>query len=191
MRKILNRGAKRRLRRKQQSARRSRTRSMIRGLEPLEDRRLLAVSPDGNWGQLISPAGPATNVTGSVAREFSIPFGADRAIAVVANYTTTSAISLFIDLDKDGTNDFKLTTQNAARAGFAARTRWVEFIPMWKVTTCRRLRHQAGRPRHSIPRSGLFPSARARWRKMRASHSPAARRRISSPRFHPIKASIS
>ncbi len=113
MRKILNRGAKRRLRRKQQSARRSRNRS-IRGMEPLEDRRLLAVSPDGNWGQLF---GPGSSLAGTVTREFTIPFGADAAIAVAANYTQSTSVSLAIDLDKDGSIDFLLDKNNAQLNG--------------------------------------------------------------------------
>ena len=118
MRKILNRGAKRRLRRKQQSARRSRTRSLIRGMEPLEDRRLLAASADGNWGMLLN--GPAAPVTFQVQRDFSIPFGVDGAIAVAANWTQSTSVTLTIDLDiNGGAPDFTLTQLNAVAGGVA------------------------------------------------------------------------
>ena len=120
MRKILNRGAKRRLRRKQQSARRSRTRSLIRGMEPLEDRRLLAATADDNWGMLVN--GPAAPVTFQVQRDFSIPFGVDGAIAVAANWTQSTGIALTVDLDIDGVIDFKLTTQNANVNGFGVNS---------------------------------------------------------------------
>jgi hypothetical protein len=116
MRKILNRGAKRRLRRKQQSARRLRNRS-IRGLEPLEERRLLAVSPDGNFAQMFNPVPVPSPVTSTVERIFSVPFGADAGIAVVANYTNPTAVTLSVDLDNDGTIDFTLDKTNATPVG--------------------------------------------------------------------------
>ena len=72
---------------------------------------------DGNWGMMLN--GPAAPVTFQVQRDFSIPSGGDGAVAVVANWLENPAVALAIDLDIDGTLDFKLTPANATPDGLA------------------------------------------------------------------------
>lgn len=118
MRKILNRGAKRRLRRKHQTARRRNNRIQLHGMEPLEDRRLLSVTPDNNWTQLFNP-NIVGGVTQTVTGKITVANGPDAALAVAINYTDTADLLLEIDLDNNGTfdvqfNEAALASQNGA-----------------------------------------------------------------------------
>src|SRR5688500_17600612 len=99
MRKILNRGAKRRLRRKQQTARRRHNRIQLRGMEPLEDRRLLAVTVDNNWVQLFNPTNGG--VTQTVQGKVTVSHGPDAALALALNYTDTAGLTIEVDLDNN------------------------------------------------------------------------------------------
>jgi ELWxxDGT repeat protein len=85
-------------------------------MELLEDRCLLAVVSDGNWGQMFNPTIPFS-VSGTVARDFTIPPGPNAAVAVAANYIGTPVLSLTIDLDLNGTIDFTLDQSNATPGG--------------------------------------------------------------------------
>src|SRR5688572_15485931 len=115
MRKILNRGAKRRLRRKHETARRRQNRIQLRGMEPLEDRRLMAVTSDNNFVQLFNPNNGG--VTQTVQAKVTVSHGPDAALVLALNYTDTAALTIDIDLDNNGTFDKTYNEGHADQVG--------------------------------------------------------------------------
>jgi protocatechuate 3,4-dioxygenase beta subunit len=74
-------------------------------MEPLEDRRLLAVTVDNNFVQLFNPNNGG--VTQTVQGKVTVSHGPDAALAFAINYTDTAGLTIDIDADNNGT--FELT----------------------------------------------------------------------------------